>query len=101
MKDCGAIHTITDEILIDGIKNQSESADSPWKSGAVEEAEALVPIGFFPPVVPAGEDETPELDALLKLDVDYLRNSSAVQKQVVVSGWVYNVTDGVVTKMDY
>jgi hypothetical protein len=87
--------------LIEGIQNQTESADSPWKPRALEEVKSLEPIGFFPPVVQPGQDETAQLDALLKLDVDYLRNSSVVQKQVVISGWVYNVSTGVVTKLDY
>lgn len=67
----------------------------------MEEAESLVPIGFFPPVVLTGEDESAQLNKLLQINVDYLRNSSAVQKCIVVSGWIYNVSTGTVVKTDF
>lgn len=41
----------------------------------------------------------PDLEAAVKDDVEFLRNQSAVPKDVALSGWIYDVTTGKVNQI--
>ena len=42
----------------------------------------------------------PDLDAEVKKDVEYLKESKLVPKAIEISGWVYDVKTGKVYKVD-
>ena len=47
------------------------------------------------------ENESARLNKLLQIDVEYLRNSPAVQKSIVMSGWIYDISTGTVVKRTF
>lgn len=78
-------------------ENDPNAKGGPFKEGAVAWAESLAFLTFN---AREGETERERIERSVVQDVQFLKAHPLIKPSILITGWVYNLHNGAVEKVD-